>query len=307
MPEPVERDTAGTVLVTGAGGQLGGYLRQRLAELGMPFVGTGSRAGDGVDRVLDITDADAVDRAFDEIRPAVVIHGAAYTDVDGCERDPERADAVNHRGTRNMAEAAKRTGAYLLAVGTDFVFSGNRGSPYPERADPDPVSVYGASKLAGERAVLETDPAFAVARTAWVYGGAGKHFPRTVLSVVASRGEMVVVDDETSCPTFAGDLAEGLVALAAHRPSGIFHLTNEGAVSRYELARAVLIAAGQEPGAISPISTEEFLARYPLPAKRPANSALENNRAAALGVRLPDWRASLQAYVPHLVQELSSV
>ncbi len=295
----------GPILITGAGGQLGTYLRQRLTEQGTAFVGIGSRAADGVDRVVDITDAGAVDRLFDDVRQTVVIHGAAYTDVDGCERDPERADAVNHRGARATAEAAKRTGAYVIAVGTDFVFSGAHGYPYSERSEPDPISVYGSSKLAGERAVLNTDPAFAVARTAWVYGGAGKHFPRTVLSVVSSRGDMSVVDDETSCPTFAGDLADGLITLAKERAAGIFHLTNEGAVSRYEFARAIMVAAGRDPGVIAPISTEEFLSAYPLPAKRPANSSLVNNRAAQLGVRLPDWKSSLQRYVPRLAEELA--
>lgn len=295
----------GPILIIGAGGQLGGYLRQRLTARDVTFVGIGSRAAEGVDRVVDIVDADAVARVFDELKPTVVIHGAAYTDVDGCERDPERADAVNHRGAGAVAEAAKRTGAYVIAVGTDFVFSGKQGSPYSERSEPDPISVYGSSKLAGERAVLATDPSFAVARPSWVYGGVGKHFPRTVLSVVAARGEMAVVDDEVSCPTFAGDLAEGLIALAAQRASGIFHLTNEGAISRYEFARAILVAAGKDANAISPISTEEFLASYPLPAKRPANSALDNHRAAQLGVRLPEWRSSLQVYVPRLVQEIA--
>jgi dTDP-4-dehydrorhamnose reductase len=297
----------GSILITGASGQLGTYLRRQLAGQGWSFAGIGSRAADGVDRVVDITDSEAVDRAFDELKPSIVIHGAAYTDVDGCERNPKQADAVNHRGARAIAEAAKRTGAYVLAVGTDFVFSGTQGSPYSERSEPDPVSVYGFTKLAGERAVLETDPSFAVVRTAWVYGGAGKHFPRTVLNVVSARGEMAVVDDETSCPTFAGDLAEGLIALAAQRAPGIFHLTNEGAVSRYEFARAIMVAAGKDPNAISPISTEEFLAAYPLPAKRPANSALENHRAAQLGVRLPGWKSSLQTYVPQLVRELAGV
>lgn len=295
----------GPILITGAGGQLGTYLRHHLTDRGTEFVGIGSRAADGVDRVVDIADTGAVERAFDELKPSIVIHGAAYTDVDGCERDPERADAVNHRGARAIAEAAKRTGAYVLAVGTDFVFSGTQGAPYSERSEPDPISVYGASKLAGERAVLETDPSFAVARTAWVYGGAGKHFPRTVLTVVSARGEMAVVDDEISCPTFAGDLAEGLIALAAQQPAGVFHLTNEGAVSRYEFARAIMVAAGKDPETISPISTAEFLAAYALPAKRPANSALANHRAAQLGVRLPDWRLSLQAYVPRLARELA--
>jgi len=301
----VAATNGGPILITGASGQLGTYLRQQLTEAGTRFVGIGSRAAEGVDHIVDIADPDAVDRSFDLVNPSVVIHGAAYTDVDGCERDPERADAVNHRGAQAIAEAAKRTGAYVVAVGTDFVFSGTKGSPYSERDIPDPIPVYGSSKLAGERAVLATDPSFAVARTAWVYGGAGKHFPRTVLGVVASRGEMAVVDDEASCPTFAGDLAQGLIALAVQRASGIFHLVNEGAVSRYAFARAIMIAAGRDPAVISPISTEEFLATYPLPARRPANSALDNHRAAELGVRLPGWEASLHIYVPRLMKDMT--
>jgi dTDP-4-dehydrorhamnose reductase len=194
----------------------------------------------------------------------------------------------------------------LIAVGTDFVFSGLQVKPYSERDTPDPVSVYGSSKLAGERAVLETDPSFAVARTAWVYGGAGKHFPRTVLTMVRDRGAMTVVDDEVSNPTFAGDLAESLVALIDKRPAGILHLTNEGSVNRFGLARAVVETAGGDPEMIQPTSTEEFLSRYPLPAKRPVNSSLANNRARELGVSLPTWRDAIDRYVPTLAQELKT-
>jgi dTDP-4-dehydrorhamnose reductase len=294
------------VLVTGAGGQLGRYLRASLIASGYQVVGLGSTLVPGVDVVADITDAGALASAFGETAPLAVIHGAAYTDVDGCERDPEKADRVNHLGSMYLAELAADAGIWMVAVGTDFVFSGNGGAPYSERADPDPVSVYGTSKLAGEIAVLAADPSFAVARTSWVYGGQGKHFPRTVLSMVANRGGMEVVDDEISAPTFAGDLADALVKLLPHRAAGVFHLTNEGSVSRFGLARAVVTAAGGDPEVVVPTTTDAFLAKYPLPAKRPANSTLANNRAAAIGIRLPVWEDAVTRYVPRLAAELQA-
>lgn len=297
-------DNARPILVTGAGGQLGQYLLAVCGRQGMSVVGLGANPGQGVDVRVDIGNRNAVDAAIASIRPGVVIHGAAYTDVDGCERNPEKADLVNHQGAANIARAAQNTGAWVLAVGTDFVFSGSQEEPYSERATPDPVSVYGSSKLDGERAVLGTDPRFAVARAAWIYGGVGKHFPRTVLTMVRDRGSMTVVDDETGCPTFAGDLAEALVALVEKRPAGILHLTNEGSVSRFGLARAVVEAAGGDPESIQPTSTAEFLKKYPLPARRPANSSLANNRAAKLGVRLPGWRDAIDRYIPTLANEI---
>nr|MBA3644440.1 dTDP-4-dehydrorhamnose reductase [Chloroflexia bacterium] len=231
--EKRQRSLAGRrLLVTGAAGQLGTYLRAVLAETGAEVIGTGSKAGDGIDIVADLTDAEAVRRAIGQAAPEIVIHAAAFTDVDGAEREPDRAQAVNAAGSRYLAEAARDAGAHLIAVGTDFVFAGDGDAPYAEDATPRPLSVYGASKLAGERAILETDPAFAVARTAWLYGGVGKHFPRTVLGVVRDRGGIAVVADEIGSPTFAGDLALALVDLARYQGSGIFHLVNEGRASR---------------------------------------------------------------------------
>jgi len=293
------------VLVTGAAGQLGRYLRSALEHAGYEVIGLGSKPGDGVDAVADIRDLPALASVFGDASPLIVIHGAAYTDVDGCERDPERALAVNATGSANVAKVASDAGIWMLGVGTDFVFSGNGGAPYSERAKPDPISMYGSSKLAGERAILDADPSFAIARTSWVYGGAGKHFPRTVLNVTRQRGGMEVVDDEIGNPTFAGDLADALVKLVPHRPTGIFHLSNEGSVSRFGLARAVIAAAGGDPEAITPTTTEAFLAKYPLPAKRPANSSITNNRAAALGLRLPGWEDAIDRYVPRLAAELA--
>lgn len=285
------------VVVTGAAGQLGSYLRPALAAAGAIVIGLDSRDGEGVDAVVDITDAAVTCEAMRQARPDAVIHGAAYTDVDGCERNPELAEAVNATGTGNVAAAAKVAGAYLVAVGTDFVFSGSGGAPYGEDAQPDPVSIYGASKLRGEQAVLSVDPTFAIARTAWLYGGAGKHFPRTVITILRERGGMEVVDDEAGSPTFAGDLANALVQLTAARGAGIFHLVNEGRATRYELARAVAESADLDPNAITPTNTAAFLAKYPLPAKRPPDSTLANHRAAALGIHLRPWRDAVEEYV----------
>lgn len=291
------------VLVTGAAGQLGGYLCSELCDAGYDVVGLGRTASDGVDAVADISAAEGVKRVFDEMNPDVVIHAAAYTDVDGCEKNPDQADQVNHLGSRNIAEVAAQSGAWVLAIGTDFVFSGERDTPYEEDAPVGPISKYGQSKLDGERAVLETDGSFAIARTSWVFGGEGKHFPRTVVSVLQERGVMSVVDDEVSSPTFAGDLARALVALIPLHPSGVLHLSNEGVVSRYEFARKVARVAGFDPEAVTPTSTAEFLGAFPLPAKRPAFSALANRRAAAMGVVLPEWEDAVSRYVPRMMAD----
>lgn len=295
------------VVVTGANGQLGTYLRSAVEAAGGRPIAFGTRPEAELDQLVDITDRRVVREALREARPDAVIHAAAYTDVDGCERDPDRAFAVNAAGARNVAEGALAAGSYLVGVGTDFVFPGNGGAPYAEDAPVRPISVYGQSKLEGEQAIVENDPAFAVARTAWVFGGAGKHFPRTVLNVLQSRPGMEVVDDEKGNPTFAADLAEALVRLVALRGRGIFHLTNSGSATRFALARRVAAAAGLDPARIAPTTTEAFLAKYPLPAKRPPDSRLQNNRAQAMGIVLRSWDEAVDAYVPRLAAELAAV
>jgi dTDP-4-dehydrorhamnose reductase len=292
------------VLVTGAGGQLGSYLRPALEHAGHEVVGLGRTAGKGVDVAVDIGNADDLDAMMTSVHPDVVIHAAAYTDVDGCETHPERADLVNHVGSRNVALATRRVRAWMLGVGTDFVFSGDATSPYTESDGVGPISVYGSSKLNGERATLAADASFAVARTSWVFGGAGKHFPRTVVTMLRDRGHMAVVNDEVGTPTFAEDLAAALVALFEHRPEGILHLSNQGAVSRHAFAQAIARLAGFDPDTVIPTTTAEFLEQYPLPARRPAFSALANTRAAALGVRLPGWEDAVERYVPRLAAEI---
>jgi dTDP-4-dehydrorhamnose reductase len=292
------------VLVTGAGGQLGRYLVPELRQAGTAVVAFGSRPGEGIDVALDLADEAATMRALAHAEPDVVIHAAACTDVDGIEREPERGERSNVQATRNVAAAAREAGAYLLAVSTDMVFPGDGGAPYAEHAPTNPISAYGRSKLEAERAVLGSDARSAVARTAWLYGGTGKHFPRTVLSVLRERGSIEVVDDEFGSPTFAGDLARALIQLAAVRGSGVFHLVNAGRASRFDLARETVREAGFDPELVRPVTTEAFLARYPLPARRPVDSTLRNERAATLGIELRDWRVALGAYAPILANEI---
>lgn len=292
------------ILITGAGGQLGRYLRAAVQEAGGIVIAAGSRPGAGIDLAVDLVDAGATQAMIAQAAPQVIIHAAACTDVDGIEREPQRGERNNAQVTVNVAAAAHAAGAYLLAVSTDMVFAGDGGAPYAEDAETRPISAYGASKLQAENAVRETDAAFGIARTAWLYGGAGKHFPRTVLTVLRDRGGMEVVDDEAGSPTFAGDLAVALAQAAALRAPGIMHLANSGRATRFELARETARLAGLDPELVRPTSTAEFLAKYPLPAPRPADSTLKNRVASTLGIEMRPWATALASYVPQLGREL---
>ena len=292
------------VLVTGAAGQLGHFLRALLPAAGATVITSGRRSAPGIDHAVDLVDAASVTALLESTRPDVVLHAAACTDVDGIEREPERGLLGNATATRNLSRAAASQGAYVLAVSTDMVFPGDGGAPYAEDAPTRPISAYGRSKLQAEEDVLSASPTFGVGRTAWLYGGGGKHFPRTVLTVLRDRGGMEVVDDEIGSPTFAGDLAAALIQAAAIRASGILHLANNGGVSRFGLAQEAARLAGLSPELVQPISTADFLARYPLSAARPADSRLANTRALELGITLRPWSLALADYVPHLAAEL---
>lgn len=264
----------------------------------------GSRPGEEIDVVVDLTDLVSTGYALSQFRPEIVIHAAACTDVDGIEHEPVRGLRGNLIASQNVAIVAKTAGAYLLAVSTDMVFSGTKEVPYFEYDQPDPISHYGRSKLAAEQAILSASQTFGIARTSWLYGGAGKHFPRTVLNVLLDRGSIEVVDDEVGSPTFAGDLATALLRLATARGAGIFHLANEGKTSRFGLARETAQVAGLQPDSVTATSTASFRQRHPLPALRPPSSSLLNTRAKERGAELPDWRDGLRRYVPILANEL---
>lgn len=273
------------VLITGAGGQLGCALLEAFADLDVTGLDHGR---------LDVADRDAVLGAVAGLRPDLIVHAAAWTAVDACEADPDRAFAVNALGCRHIAEGARRIGAHVVAVSTDYVFDGTKAAPYDEWDDPNPRSMYGRSKLAGER---ELDPGSTVVRTSWLFGRHGANFVKTVLRLAAGPGELRMVDDQRGCPTAADDLAAQIRRLAGERRPGTFHVTNQGATSWCQFARDVLRLAGHDPARVMPITSAEL----DRPAARPANSVLDNRALRLAGIPLaPDHREPLERLVKEL-------
>lgn len=275
------------ILLTGAGGQLGTDL---VAVLDDTHELTAARHAD-----LDVGDARAVDRVVSSIRPEVVINAAAWTEVDACESDPLRAHRDNAFAVRALADACGRSGAHLVTISTDYVFDGTKGEPYHERDEPNPQSVYGASKLAGER---EAGPGATIVRTSWISGIGGHNMVRTVLGLLDSHPTLRFVDDQVGHPTFTADLAPVVAELAVQKRSGTYHVTNQGAVSWFEFARAVAEVAGADPDRVEPIKTVDM----PRPAVRPANSRLEN---AALGLVGLDLLRDFREPLAELVTEIT--
>jgi dTDP-4-dehydrorhamnose reductase len=285
------------VLVTGASGQVGREVVEVLSARQV-----GQRRGPaleviGADRsLLDVTDRDAVLGTVGTLEPDVIMHLAAFTAVDACESQQDTAFAVNALGTRHVAEAARLTAAHLCYVSTDYVFDGTSPLPYTEWDRPNPLSVYGRSKLAGEQ---EAGPHSTIVRTSWVCGRYGANIVKTILRLLEGSDPLRFVDDQRGSPTVAGDLASTLVELALSRRAGVFHVTNQGVTSWYELARSVAGWAGHDPARVEPMATDP-LAR---PAVRPQNSALDNAALRLSGLALlPPWQESVQALVHHLAQ-----
>ncbi|WP_432973307.1 dTDP-4-dehydrorhamnose reductase [Dactylosporangium sp. CA-233914] len=272
-------------LVTGAGGQLGHDLRAVLTAAGRD-VTAATRAE------LDVTDPAKV-RDLVEGHD-VVLNAAAWTDVDGAEADEAGATAVNGTAVAALAAACAAAGARMVHVSTDYVFAGDASEPYTEDAPTAPINAYGRSKLAGERAVLETLPGTGyVVRTAWLYGAHGGNFVRTMLRLARERDFVEVVDDQVGQPTWSRDLAERLVALAdAGAPAGVYHGTASGQTSWHGLAQAVFAAAGHDPARVRRTTS----AAYVRPAKRPSYSVLGHGRWAAAGLEpMRPWHAMLTA------------
>lgn len=266
------------ILVTGAGGQLGTDLLR--AATGHPHHEVTAATHDR----LDVGDRDAVLAAVGQLMPDLIVHAGAWTAVDACESDPDRAWRDNALGCRHVAEAARSVGAHVVAVSTDYVFDGSSPDPYAEWDRPNPQSVYGRSKLGGEREILEGLPGAAVVRTSWVCSAHGNNMVKTVLRLAAAGGRLRFVDDQHGCPTFTEDLAGLLLALGVARRPGIFHITNQGPTTWYRFARDVVAAGGLDPAMVEPISTSDL--QPPRPAPRPANSVLDNAALRASGIPL---------------------
>lgn len=284
------------VLVTGAGGMLAQAVLPALAAADH-VVTPCTRAA------LDVTRAADVRRAVRDARPDWVCHLAAYTDVDGCESEPERALLVNGLGSRNVAAAAAEAGAAVLAVSSDYVFPGDDPAPRREYDPVGPVSVYGRSKWAGEQAVRELNPRHTIVRTAWLYGQGGKNFVDTIRAKAQASaakggsGPLRVVDDQHGAPTWTADLAGVLLALMERREFGTLHATNDGACTWHEFACEICRQAGAQVN-VARLSSAE-LAR---PARRPAYSVLHTGWLEhVLGRRLPHWRDALSRYLAQSV------
>lgn len=281
------------LLITGGAGQLGCALAGLARERGHDF--------DSWDlEELDVCNPEAVLAAVSQLRPDWVLHCAAHTQVDRCESEPELAELLNGRAPGFLAEACKKRGAGLLHYSTDFIFDGSRKTPYLEDTVPAPCSVYGSSKALGERTVLEQElDDFFIVRTQWVYGPGGKNFPAAILAKAKAEGALRVVDDQTGTPTMTLDLAAASLDLIAARQSGraqsgIYHVTNKGAMTWFDFARLCVDAAGLPQTELTRISSAELS----LPARRPAYSVLDTSKVEkALGRALPSVQDALARYL----------
>ena len=269
------------ILITGAKGQLGSELCRVL----------------GYETIIpkDLPDFDLSQQDIEEdilsTSPDLIIHAGAYTDVDGAEREPTRAMAVNADGTARVAKAASRLGARLLYISTDYVFDGVRREPYCEQDSPHPINRYGLSKWKGEQAVLASGVNALIIRTAWLFGVAGKNFVKSIMRAAQHEPILKVVDDQCGCPTYAEDLAAAVASLAVKDVEGVIHVTNRGQCTWFEFAQAIV----RELGfccSVMPITTEQA-GRL---ARRPSYSVLSSDRLASLGLVLPEWSQALARF-----------
>jgi dTDP-4-dehydrorhamnose reductase len=289
----------GRILVTGGTGQLASALA--------------ARGGDRVQRVgrpeFDFSRPETIETTFAAAAPALVVNAAAYTAVDAAETDSAAAFCANRDGPAVLARLCAATGIPLIHVSTDYVYDGEKPTPYVETDAVGPRSVYGASKLAGETAVLASGARAIILRTAWVYAATGRNFVRTMLNLAQTRDELRVVGDQHGCPTAAADLASAVLTIASRiendgwddSRSGVFHAAGTGETTWHGLAKAVFAAAARHgaktPGSVAKITTAE----YPTPARRPANSRLDCTRLAnVFGFHFPEWHDSVARTVDEI-------
>jgi dTDP-4-dehydrorhamnose reductase len=278
-------------IIVGGGGMLA-------HAVGHEITTRGGRALALDSQTCDITDPSAVERLFEQQRPSLLINCAAYTNVDRCELEPQRAEAVNGHGVGHLASAAKRYGTKLVHISTDFVFDGTATTPYRPDHPTNPLSAYGRSKLLGERLLKDIDPpGWLVVRTAWLYGPHGNCFPQTMLNAARAGKLLRVVSDQTGTPTFTYDLARILLDLVDRDATGIYHGANIGQTNWYEFTRTILTTFGV-PADVTPISSAEWKAARPQSAVRPAYSVLDTTATArTIGRSIADWHDAFSRYV----------
>lgn len=283
-------EIAGPVLVTGAMGMLGREVCSRLGDATRGLT----------HQQLDITDRESIEQALHELKPTTIVNCAAWTDVDGAEAHPTEGRALNADGVKLLAEAARARGIYLLTVSTDYVFTGAGDQPWPEDAPGEafgPLSVYGASKLEGERALRDTGGEWCIARTQWLYGAGGKNFINTIAEKMRERGAdgppLKIVNDQVGAPSWTRDVAHGICELVHRRATGVYHVVNSGFASWFDVAEFVKQQFGLQCP-LEPCASMEF----PRPAQRPHNSRLSQEKYAVLcGGPLRHWHEALSEYL----------
>lgn len=271
------------VLIFGATGMLGKSLMR--VWTGDEITGIGSADA-------DIRVPEQVEAQVQRIRPDWIVLSAAYTDVDGCELNPQLANAVNTQGALNVARAAAKAGAKLLFVSTDYVFDGQNTKPYEVDHPRNPINSYGESKAEAEKKILEILPDACVVRTSWLFGAGGKCFPDTILKIAATRPRIEVVNDQRGCPTYTDDLAAGIMQLCRAGGEGIIHCTNSGDCTWYDFAREILAQAGSSTQVL-PTTSEKFVR----PANRPRYSVLSSASLRKYGVAMRPWQQTLSDYL----------
>jgi dTDP-4-dehydrorhamnose reductase len=291
------------ILIAGKNGQLARCLHDLSIRREIPVVAVGRPE-------LDLENGHSIATVMAAVEPSAIINAAAYTAVDRAESEPASAFRINRDGAALLADAAARRGIPLVHISTDFVFDGSKRSPYREEDIPAPLNVYGSSKLAGETAVLAVSPCAAVIRTSWVYSPYGNNFVRTMQRLSETQPIVRVVNDQRGTPTSALDLAAAVLRIVEHLQSaegcdsaGVYHLAGEGEATWHDLAAAIfddLAHRGRFVPPLKAVTTEQ----YPTPARRPHNSCLDSSKAErAFGVRLPSWRASLEACLDQLTMQ----
>ncbi len=274
------------VLITGANGQLGKELVELFTEKGFEVYGFGRDK-------MDITNQAQVQEVISTLKPNIILHSAAHTQVDLAESEPEQAFSINAYGTRNVAVAAEAVGAKLVYVSTDYVFDGTADEPYNEFSPTSPLGVYGKSKLAGEQFVRDLHSKFFIVRTSWVYGKHGANFVKTMLKLGEEREELSVVADQRGCPTYTLDLAHVILELVDTKAYGVYHVSNSGSCSWYEFAKEIFEISEMKVQ-INPCTTADFHR----PAARPANSVFEH-----MSIKLNNftpirhWREALSSFL----------
>ncbi|MBO9131518.1 dTDP-4-dehydrorhamnose reductase [Bacillus sp. 165] len=277
------------VVVTGANGQLGKDVLKVLTSCDCEVYPI-------TREILDITDEQSVLAYMDKIQPNIILHGAAYTNVDAAESDQETAYKVNALGTKYLAQAAGKLGAKILYISTDYVFNGTATEPYETESPTNPIGVYGQTKLEGEKFVQEYAEKFFIVRTAWVFGVHGNNFVKTMMRLGKDRGEVGVVHDQIGSPTYTVDLAHFMVELMKTEKYGIYHATNDGQCSWYEFALEIFKQTRRNVK-VTPLTTNEF----PRPAKRPKYSVLSKKKIKEEGLTpLKNWKEALSTYLKEL-------